>query len=131
MNTSILLDTNAYTGFKTNREEIVRELQAARVIGMSPIVLAELYAGFRLGTREKKNLDELVTFRRNPRVQVLQITERTAFFYAHIFAALKRKARPIPSNDIWIAASAMEHGLVLVSFDSHFQQVDGLTCRLF
>ena len=131
MNTSILLDTNAYTGFKTNREEIVKELQTARVIGMSPIVLAELYAGFRLGTREKKNLDELVTFRRNPRVQVLQITERTAFFYAHIFTALKRKARPIPSNDIWIAASAMEHGLVLVSFDSHFQQVDGLTCRLF
>ena len=131
MNTSILLDTNAYTGFKTNREEIVRELQTARVIGMSPIVLAELYAGFRLGTREKKNLDELETFRRNPRVQVLQITERTAFFYAHIFAALKQKARPIPSNDIWIAASAMEHGLVLVSFDSHFQQVDGLACRLF
>jgi len=51
-------------------------------------------------------------------------------FYARVYRALRRKARPIPANDIWIAASVMEHGLVVLSFDRHFEEIDGLAVRL-
>ena len=128
MNGAAILDTSAYAAFKTGNEAVTSVIRGAESLALSPIVLAELYAGFHLGKQERKNLAELESFRSSPRVRVLTVTERTAWFYSRIFAALRRKARPIPTNDMWIAASAMEHGLTLITLDAHFREIDGLLC---
>ncbi len=74
-------------------------------------------------------VSELESFRSRPRVRVLTVTERTAWFYSRVFAALRRKARPIPTNDMWIAASAMERGLTLITLDAYCREIDGLLCH--
>ncbi|MFH7327123.1 PIN domain-containing protein, partial [Desulfurivibrio sp. C05AmB] len=80
----------------------------------------------RCGNRERLNRDELESFLDSPRVELLPVEEETAEFYAQIFADLKLRGRPIPTNDLWIAASAMQHGLALATYDDHFSSVSGL-----
>jgi tRNA(fMet)-specific endonuclease VapC len=63
-------------------------------------------------------------------VSVLEITRDVALRYGKIFAALRRAGTPIPTNDIWIAATALDAGSELVTFDSDFEYVDGLDCTL-
>jgi predicted nucleic acid-binding protein len=89
-------------------------------------VIAELFTGFSLGSREAKNRRELETFLNSHRVEVLLHDLSTAEYYALIVKTLKLKGRPLPSNDIWIAANAMKHGMALYSFDRHFNEIDGL-----
>jgi len=122
----ILIDTNYYVGFKRRQELIVERLRQAEYIGVSTVVLGELLAGFRCGSRERENRRELELFLDSPRVAVLGIDEETAEFYAGVFRALREKGRPIPSNDLWLAASALRHGLALATLDSHFSEIDGL-----
>ena len=130
MSPGILIDTNVYAAFKRNHSAVVDELQRATEVALCPMVLGELLGGFALGSRERKNLRELDEFMAGPRVRLLSVTDRTSVFYARVYGALRRKARPIPANDLWIAASAMEHGLMLLSFDRHFGEIDGLASRL-
>jgi predicted nucleic acid-binding protein len=78
------------------------------------------------GSKEAWNRKELTSFLNNPRVFLDQVTETTAEFYADIYLRLRSKGTPIPANDMWIAASAMEHGCALYSLDRHFRMVDGL-----
>ncbi len=89
-------------------------------------MLGELLAGFHCGSREKENRRELDQFLDSPRVEVLGIDEETAEFYAGVFRVLRDRGRPIPSNDLWIAAGALRHGLALATLDSHFREIDGL-----
>ena len=70
--------------------------------------------------------EELRTFLSSGRVLLDRIDEGTAEFYAHIYLLLRLKGSPIPTNDIWIAAAAMQNGCALYSLDSHFKTVDGL-----
>jgi tRNA(fMet)-specific endonuclease VapC len=79
-----------------------------------------------IGNRESKNRAELARFLDSPRVGVLPITADTADSYALVYAGLRRKGAPIPSNDLWIAATALEHGTALLSLDAHFAHVEGL-----
>ncbi len=130
MSPGILIDTNVYAAFKRNHSAVVDELQRATEVALCPMVLGELRGGFTFGSRERENLRELDEFMAGPRVRLLSVTDRTSVFYARVYGALRRKARPIPANDLWIAASAMEHGLVLLSFDRHFGEIDGLVSRL-
>jgi predicted nucleic acid-binding protein len=130
MSPGLLIDTNVYAAFKRNHASVVEELQRAPEIVLCPIVLGELRGGFALGSRERQNLRELDDFIDGSRVRLASVTDRTSVFYGRIYAALRRTARPIPANDLWVAASAMEHGLVLLTFDRHFEQVDGLALRL-
>ena len=122
----ILIDTNYYVGFKRKQELIVERLRQAEYIGVSTVVLGELLAGFRCGSRERENRRELELFLDSPRVEVLGIDEETAEFYAGVFRALREEGRPIPSNDLWLVASALRHGLALATLDSHFSEIDGL-----
>lgn len=69
---------------------------------------------------------ELAAFLDSPRVAVLPVGEVTAELYASVFAALGRKGQPIPTNDLWVAATALEHAFGLFTFDNHFRAVDGL-----
>ena len=122
----ITIDTNVYVAFKNNDEAVIEALGDCDFIGVDITVISELITGFSLGSREKKNRRELETFLDSPRVEVLPHDLETAEFYALIVKKLKTKGRPIPTNDIWIAANALKHGLALYSFDGHFQELDGL-----
>jgi predicted nucleic acid-binding protein len=123
----IALDTNAYAAFKRGDEQIVAVLQHAPVIIVCITVLGELLGGFAAGQRESHNRSELTQFLNTPRVKVVPGTTATADLYALVYAALRRKGQPIPTNDLWIAASSLEHGAALLTLDVHFQYIDGLS----
>jgi predicted nucleic acid-binding protein len=125
----IAIDTNVYVAFKNNDAGVIETLSNCDLIGVDITVIAELFTGFSLGGREKKNRVELEAFLDAPRVEVLQHDLETAEFYALIVKKLKTKGRPIPTNDIWIAANALKHGFALYSFDGHFHEIDGLLLR--
>jgi len=122
----IILDTNFYAAFKKNDATAVSLLRRADYVGVNTVILGELLAGFRCGSREDLNRQELDDFIDSPRVDVLPIDDETAEFYAQVFHELKQKGRPIPSNDLWLAASALQHGLALATFDDHFSNISGL-----
>jgi predicted nucleic acid-binding protein len=119
----VLLDTSAYSAFMRGHPIAKETLQQADSIVFNPIVLGELRAGFRRGRQQEKNGKLLRQFLASPRVKVLQIDEGTSERYAVIINALWSIGKPIPTNDLWIAATAMQHGLIVVTTDTHFRQV--------
>ena len=127
----ILLDTSAYVGFKRNAEEVVEIIVSAESILFSPIVLGELMFGFRNGNRFKKNMDDLNNFLQHEVVDIIQIGKITSDRYSRIASHLKSQGTPIPSNDIWIAAQAMEHGIELITSDRHFENITSLAHTIF
>lgn len=122
----LIIDTNFYTAFKRNDAEAVNLLRHAEYIGVNTIIFGELLAGFRCGSRERQNRLELDQFLDSKRVDLLSVDETTAEFYAQVFFELRQKGRPIPSNDLWLAASALQHGLALATYDDHFSAISGL-----
>jgi predicted nucleic acid-binding protein len=123
---SLLLDTNVYSALKRGHPDVVDHVRRAREVLLSAVVFGELLYGFRHGSQEKRNLSELDEFLRRSPVRFLPVTRVTADRYSRIALALRRKGASIPTNDIWIAAHAMETGSELLSFDPHFSKVDGL-----
>ena len=122
----LLIDTNIYVAFKRNDQAVVQLLRQAASIALNTVVLGELLAGFRGGTRETENRRELDLLLDSPRVTILPVDEGTADFFALLFNQLKNQGTPIPTNDIWIAASTLQHGLALASLDTHFSKIAGL-----
>lgn len=122
----VLLDTNAYTALFRGHPEVSRLVRRSEEVLISPIVAGELLFGFRNGARYEANRRDLDAFLDSPFVRLLEVTLLTADRFGRISAALKKKGRPIPSNDLWIAAQAMETGADLLSFDQHFAEIDGL-----
>ncbi|MBT7912287.1 type II toxin-antitoxin system VapC family toxin [Candidatus Bathyarchaeota archaeon] len=123
---SLLIDTNIYTHALKGDPQVVSILQRASGIAITSISLGELLSGFKGGNQERKNRAELDEFLDAPRVSLYGVTENTAEFYADILNRLKEAGKSIPTNDIWIAAIAFEHGFKLFSKDRHFQYVKGL-----
>jgi tRNA(fMet)-specific endonuclease VapC len=121
-----LLDTNAYVGLKKNHEGVAGLVRESTELVFSMVVVGELMFGFRNGTRFERNRKELDEFLADARVTVLDITRTSADRFSRIAAGLRRAGTPIPSNDIWIAAQALESGAELVSFDGHFKAIEGL-----
>ncbi len=121
-----LLDTNAYSAFFANNPQVLMLIRGADHVYISAIVLGELLQGFLGGSRFEQNNRLLQEFLMDSRVSVLNVTATTAGYYAEIRQSLRAKGRPIPTNDIWIAAHAMETGAELISADRHFEEVDGL-----
>ena len=122
----IIIDTNVYVAFKRNVPDVMKVLRGVEYIGINTVVLGELHSGFKGGQKEALNIKELEEFLDTPRVDVIPIDEMTAEFYAQVYWNLKRKGNPIPTNDMWIAASSLQHGLALFTLDTHFNLVDGL-----
>ena len=116
----LMIDTSAYAAFMRGHPGAKGELRKAAAILLPVIVLGELWAGFEVGSRRELNYDLLADFLHSPRVSILPITTETAERYAHIYAYLRQNGRPIPTNDLWIAALAMEHGAELLTADAHF-----------
>ena len=127
----LLLDTNAYVGFKRNITNLVEIIVGAEWILFSPVVLGELMFGFRNGAKFKENMKDLDEFLQHDVVEVAQIGKTTSDRYSRIAAQLKRNGTPIPSNDIWIAAQTMEYGAELITSDRHFNKIDGLVHTTF
>jgi tRNA(fMet)-specific endonuclease VapC len=125
----ILIDTNIYAAFKRNISEVTETLKRVDYIGINTVVLGELYGGFRGGSKEKLNLLELERFLDSPRVHVIPIDETTSEFYGQVYWRLQRKGSPIPTNDLWIAASAFQHSLALYTLDVHFKKIEGLILK--
>lgn len=123
---SILLDTNAYSKFLLGDETVLNTIIAADNTFMSIFVLAELYYGFKNGSKEKQNKEYLSRFLKKRKVKVIPGTEETANYFALIKHSLKTSGTSIPLNDVWIAAHAMELGAELITFDNHFKVVPGL-----
>ena len=122
----LLLDSNAYTLFARRHPQVTYFVREAEEILFSAVVVGELLAGFRQGSRFDLNFAELRAVLDGRYVSVVPVGSVTADRYARISASLRAKGRPIPTNDIWIAAHAMETGADLVSADRHFQHVDGI-----
>lgn len=122
----VVLDTNAYTALLQGDVRIADVLQRAEAVILTPVVLGELYDGFRGRTRYDENMAALRRFRDRPRTVSVPVTDETAEWFGTIKSTLRRLGRPIPINDIWIAASSFEHGAVLVTHDAHFSQIEGL-----
>ncbi len=122
----VMIDTNIYSLAMKGDPQVVEVLQRIEQIGISAVSIGELFSGFRAGSREKRNREELEIFLDSPRVLVHNIEVETADFYAAILNQLKSAGTPVPTNDIWIAASAFQHGYKLFSNDKHFRFIHGL-----
>lgn len=122
----IALDTNAYVAFKRGHEPVLEILRLADDIVVPVIVIGELLAGFAHGAKEAENRAELAKFLDAGRVRTLAVDDDTARWYAQVYAQLRRAGSPIPANDLWIAAQALQHGLPVLTFDRHFEAVEGL-----
>jgi predicted nucleic acid-binding protein len=125
----ICLDTSAYSAFKRGHEAVVESIATANRITLPAVVLGELLAGFRAGSREEANREELGRFLGSPRVSHAAVDEETAERYAEIILHLRSQGTPIPTNDVWIAAVAMQRGLLLHATDPHFERIPQVMVR--
>lgn len=120
---ALLLDTSAYSRLRSGDPRVIDAVAEATAVLVPTIVLGELEAGFRLGSRERDNLQALREFLAEPFVAIQGVSAEVASFYAEIFADLRRAGTPIPTNDLWIAACAMAAPARLLTFDAHFERV--------
>ncbi len=126
----ILLDTNAYAMMKRGESSVTTIVRESELVIFSSVVAGELLFGFRNGNRFSRNLSELEGFLQSPYVSFMPVSWVTADRFSRIAYQLKQAGRPIPTNDIWIAAHAMETGADLVTFDHHFSKIDGLPVQV-
>lgn len=117
---NILIDTNRYRDFCEGNDAALAAVQRARTIAVPFVVLAELRSGFLCGTLARRNEQTLTRFLNSRRVRILFANEDTTHHFARVFAQLRLQGTPIPVHDIWIAALAIQHDLILLSRDSHF-----------
>lgn len=119
----IVLDTSAYAHFRGNHAEVVNRIAAADIVYLPTIVLGEQEAAFRLGRRTGDNRAKLEEFLHEDFVGVLPVTTDVARRYGELFVELRVAGTPIPVNDIWIAAAAIDAGAEVVTFDSDFGRI--------
>jgi len=122
----ILLDTNAYTHLLAGDTHVLEEVAGAEQVNMSVFVLGELLAGFRGGSKFEQNGRTLREFMAKSTVVFLAASEETAEVFGQLKDTLRKQGTPIPINDAWIAAQAIQTGSVLVTYDEHFSHIPGL-----
>jgi tRNA(fMet)-specific endonuclease VapC len=125
----VALDTNRLSDFFRGDADLVAWLETCDEVWIPLMVLAEIKAGFYGGTQQSQNeilLRKLLTM---PTVAILLPSRETAEHYARLFVQLKRAGTPVPDNDLWIGALALEHDLVLVTRDRHFEKIPQLIRR--
>jgi len=125
----VLLDTNVVIALFAGEPEVLARLQQQNAVFLAVPVLGELRYGAMVSSRMEQNLLRLDELART--ITALHCDERTADFYARTKQALRSKGKPIPENDVWIAAIARQHGLVLATRDRHFEHVSDLSAELW
>lgn len=126
----VVLDTSAYSQMRRGHEEALDRLSRAQIVYLPATVVGELRAGFELGSRARENQEVLRQFLDEPFVQVIATDLAVAARYGKVFADLRRAGTPIPINDVWIAAAALERGAAVLTFDDDFLAVTGLEVEL-
>jgi tRNA(fMet)-specific endonuclease VapC len=129
MNGRYLLDTNIVIAIFADEAAVHQQLAGAEEVFVPSIVLGELYYGAQKSVRIASNVARVDEFAANN--SVLFCDTETAQQYGEIKSELRAKGRPIPENDIWIAAIAKQHQLTLVTRDGHFDNVDGLLIEIW
>jgi tRNA(fMet)-specific endonuclease VapC len=120
----VALDTNAYSALQLGKAtQLEPTTDRADLLVIPFAVDAELRAGFKKGRKEKENYDKLQKFQALDRVVVLWPDEETNELYAKVWAELSAKGKPIPTNDVWIAAICLQYHLILATSDAHFDYV--------
>ena len=120
-----LLDTTIVVALFQGDQAVQARLAAAPEVFLPSVVLGELHYGAASSGRSEANAARIEDFAAS--CTVLSIDAPTARRYGQVKGRLKARGRPIPENDVWIAACALEHGLVVVTRDRHFDEVEGLT----
>lgn len=129
--TPVLLDTSAYSAAKKNRTEVQQAMAEADGIFFSPITVGELLAGFHKGNQFERNAEQLQRFLKEEVKEVLPLELATAERYAIIHEYLRKAGTPVAPNDLWIAATAMQHGLKVLTTDRDFQKIPQILIQLF
>lgn len=124
------LDTCAYSKFMLGHPPLQACLEKTAVLILPVVVLGELHAGFEGGSKKKVNEVQLAEFLDLPSVRIAEMTHAIARRYASLHVALRKAGTPIPTNDIWIAAMAMELNAPLITYDAHFKKVAGLRVEM-
>ena len=127
----LLVDTSAYAAFFRDHPGVKAAVQEAFEVFLSPIVLGELRSGFLKGGRLAENERQLEEFLASPRCSVPAIDDDTAHRYAAIHNYLRRQGAPVSPNDLWIAASAAQHGLTVITLDGDFDRIPQVLVRKF
>lgn len=120
------MDSNVVVAAFAEEQGVVQKLERTPTeqIFVPSVVLGELYFGALKSQRQEANLRRVEEFANAS--NVLPVDAGVARHYGEVRDGLRRIGRPIPENDIWIAATALQRGLVLVTRDSHFEHVEGL-----
>jgi tRNA(fMet)-specific endonuclease VapC len=121
---NLILDTVAVIARLNEDQAIIALLSGDVRVHLPIIVLGELYVGAENSSRVQENMSRIDAFARN--AYLLSCDQDTAKQYARIGQQLRLRGRPIPQNDMWIAALAMQHGLTLLTRDYHFDEITGL-----
>jgi tRNA(fMet)-specific endonuclease VapC len=124
VNGKALVDTNVVIALFAGEPAIVESVQRKAAVFLCAPVLGELCYGVRASARVESNLRRLDEFAKA--LIVLPCDAQTAASYGEVKFELRKKGRPIPENDVWIAALARQHGLALLTRDGHFQEIEGL-----
>ena len=124
MSGSVLLDTNILIGILSNDEAILSRLVETEAVFLPSIALGELYFGAFKSAHPDDNAERIDRLASS--TAILYCDGTTALHYGRIKTGLRAKGRPIPENDIWIAAIARQHGLIVVSRDLHFLEIENL-----
>ena len=119
----IVIDTNRYKDFCEGIDDAVDTIRKSSEIYIPFIVIAELRAGFACGNKGPENEQILSRFLNKTRVRLLFADEGTTYVYANLFRQLRTQGTPIPTNDLWISALTVQHGLLLFSRDKHFKEL--------
>ena len=117
------LDTNRIIDLFRGDLEVANQLGTAEEVWIPLFALGEIKAGFSGGTQQGRNESLLNRLLAKPTVRVLLPSRETAEVYARLFVQLKRAGTPVPDNDLWLAAMVLEHDLVLITRDRHFDRL--------
>jgi tRNA(fMet)-specific endonuclease VapC len=119
----VALDTNRIADLFRGDLDLAEQLGTAEEVWIPLFALGEIKAGFLGGTQQRRNESLLNRLLAKPTVGVLSPGRETAEHYARIFVQLRRAGTPVPDNDLWIAALVLEHNLVLITRDRHFERI--------
>lgn len=129
MSGKYLLDTNIIIGLFASDKDILSHLEKAESIFIPSIAIGELHYGTRKSSRVEENLAKVEEFVAIS--DILSANEETAYWYGIVKDQLRKAGNPIPENDIWIAAIAMQKNLILVTRDKHFKAVENLETEIW
>ncbi len=123
----VALETNAYVALARGETWALEPVRRSESVFLPVVTLAELRAGFLCGKKTENNEKNLTSFLNTPRVAVSEVNEETTHIYARLFTFLRQQGKPIPTNDLWIAALTVQENAQLLTMDQHFDYLPQLS----